>query len=149
MIRSKGCCIVQFKKIMISVSLVLCSTACETPPVTTRADHPHPPCPAQHPKANSDYTVTKRIHTARRLQSYARQIKPLNLLHPCNGHLQQDVYIVATLPALGPPRQCAVCTIFNLHAGSRHSHHRLQWPKNWGCCPSTDHKKPPTKAGVF
>ena len=51
MIRSKGCCIVQFKKIMISVSLVLCSAACETPPVTTRADPPQTPVPSPTPQS--------------------------------------------------------------------------------------------------
>jgi len=46
MIRSKGNCIVQFKKIMIRFSMVLCIAACEPLPVTTGTDQPQTSVPS-------------------------------------------------------------------------------------------------------
>ena len=46
MIRSKGDCIVQIKKIMIRFSIVLCIAACEPLPVTTGTDQPQTSVPS-------------------------------------------------------------------------------------------------------
>jgi len=149
MIRSKGDCIVQFKKIMIRFSMVLCIAACEPLPVTTGTDQPQTSVP-------SPTSQNQQRSYCHETDTYGRPIAivcPPDQTPEFIASLQRAFaarrLYSGDISGTGPPPQCAVCAIFNLRARSPHNPRRSRWPRNWGYCPSTDHKKTPDQSGGF